>query len=143
MQLSACHGDSRSDSRIYGAMVEKRIQVLMLEGRYRSNCVPGKSDQAIERGWLPLELSAIEKGDDAVYPCNVSVVQFKNVYILARLLKSGVGCFSWPMFGVQTYCCQAGVEAYPHVWGVNASLANLIAEYSSLEDGARIDEAWR
>ncbi|CAK9078343.1 unnamed protein product, partial [Durusdinium trenchii] len=35
---------------------------------------------------------------------------------------------------------EAGVEAYPHVWGVNASLANLIAEYSSLEDGARIDE---
>lgn len=33
------------------------------------------------------------------------------------------------------------MEAYPHMWEVNTSLAKLIADYSDLEDGARVDEA--
>ena len=36
---------------------------------------------------------------------------------------------------------QAAVEAYPHTWEVDTTLATLIAKYSDLEDGARIDEA--
>lgn len=35
---------------------------------------------------------------------------------------------------------ETGVEAYPHMWEVNTSLAKLIADYSDLEDGARVDE---
>lgn len=33
------------------------------------------------------------------------------------------------------------MEAYPHSWDVDTSLAELISKYSDLEDGARIDEA--
>eukprot|EP00434_Breviolum_minutum_P036789 symbB.v1.2.032612.t1/scaffold3934.1/size47971/2 len=35
---------------------------------------------------------------------------------------------------------EAAVEAYPHTWEVDTTLETLIAKYSDLEDGARIDE---